>query len=131
MTKFTDNLWSDLVQEHGAALAHADRPEPGRARPRPRVIAGSTLALAGVGTALALALTATRQPAGVRRHEEQRRLGVGDDQPELGACPRRTPSSPRWGSTSRSSIYMATGAAAVSGPVTCTPAPGRTCRGRR
>ena len=35
MTKFTDNLWSDLVREHGPTLAHADRPEPGRAR-RPR-----------------------------------------------------------------------------------------------
>ena len=32
MTKFTDNLWRDLVQEHGAAIALADRPEPGRAR---------------------------------------------------------------------------------------------------
>jgi hypothetical protein len=60
MSKFTDNLWTDLVQEHGATLAHADRPEPGRARrPRRRVLAGSTLALAGAGAALALTLSAT------------------------------------------------------------------------
>ena len=60
MTKFTDNLWRDLVQEHGAALAQAGRPGPGRARrPRPRVLAGSTLALAGVGAAIALVLTST------------------------------------------------------------------------
>ena len=50
MTKFTDNLWSDLAREHGPTLARADRPEPGRARRRrPRVLAGSTLGLAGVG----------------------------------------------------------------------------------
>ena len=59
MTRFTENLWSDLEREHGAPLAHADRHEPGRARrPRPRVLAGSTLALAGAGAALGVALTA-------------------------------------------------------------------------
>src|SRR5579863_9680933 len=58
MSKFTDHLWSDLVQEHGATLAHADRPESGRPRLRPRVLAGSTLGLAGGGTALVLALGA-------------------------------------------------------------------------
>jgi hypothetical protein len=60
MSKFTEHLWRDLVQEHGPALAHAARPGPGRARrPRPRVLAGGTLALAGAGAALALTLTAT------------------------------------------------------------------------
>jgi hypothetical protein len=58
MTKYTDQLWRDLVQEHGPALAHADRPEPGRAR-GPRVLAGSTLALAGVGVGLTVALSGT------------------------------------------------------------------------
>jgi len=44
MSKFTDRLWTDLVREHGATLAHDDGPEPGRARrPRRRVLAGSTL----------------------------------------------------------------------------------------
>ena len=37
MTKFTDNLWHDLAREHGAALAQAGRPGPGRARRRVRV----------------------------------------------------------------------------------------------
>ena len=60
MTKYTDNLWRDLVQEHGPALAYANRPKPGRASflRRPRVLAGSTLGLAGAGTAVALVLTA-------------------------------------------------------------------------
>src|ERR1700677_4520930 len=63
MSKFTDNLWSDLMQEHGPAIANASRPAPGRAR-RPRVIAGGTLALAVAGTALGLALTSTGGAAG-------------------------------------------------------------------
>ena len=63
MSKFTQNLWSDLVQEHGPAIANASRPGPGRAR-RPRVIAGSTLALAVAGTALGLGLTSAGSTAG-------------------------------------------------------------------
>ena len=64
MTKFTENLWNDLAQEHGAALAQATRPGPGRAR-RTGLIAGSTLALAAAGTALGLGLTSTGStPAG-------------------------------------------------------------------
>ena len=56
MSKFTDRLWSDLAQEHGPALAQADRSGSGRGR-RPRVIAGGTLALAVAGTALGFGLT--------------------------------------------------------------------------
>ena len=55
MSKFTDNLWSDLATEHGGALAQAREPRTGRGRPR--ILAGSTLGLAGVGTALVLALS--------------------------------------------------------------------------
>jgi hypothetical protein len=58
MTKFTDHLWSDLMQEQGHAIANASRPGQGRVR-RPRVIAGGTLALAVAGTALGLGLTST------------------------------------------------------------------------
>src|ERR1700729_1473861 len=68
MSKFADNLWSDLVREHGPTLAQADRPQPGRAGGTGvlrRVLAGSTLGLAGVGAALVLALggTAATAPA--------------------------------------------------------------------
>ena len=73
MSKFADHLWRDLVREHGPALAHADRPEPGRSRrPRPRVLAGGTLALAGVGVALTLVLSATAGPPAfaVTRHDD-------------------------------------------------------------
>ena len=68
MSKFTDNLWQDLVREHGETLVQAERPEAGRAGRagratilrRPRVIAGGSLGLAGVGAALVLALGGTR-----------------------------------------------------------------------
>src|SRR5215471_8153151 len=63
MAKFTENLWNDLAQEHGTALAQATRPGPGRAR-RPGLIAGGTLALAAAGTALGLGLTSTSGSTG-------------------------------------------------------------------
>ena len=73
MSKFTDNLWQDLVREHGETLVQAERPEAGRTGRagratilrRPRVIAGGSLGLAGVGAALVLALggTAATAPA--------------------------------------------------------------------
>jgi hypothetical protein len=95
MSKFTDHLWRDLVREHGPALAHAARPEPGRARrPRPRVLAGSTLGLAGVAAALTLGLTATAsQPAfAVTRHHDgsvsvkiNQRSGIAGANRELAA----------------------------------------------
>ena len=66
MAKFTENLWNDLAQEHGAALAQATRPGPGLAR-RPRVIAGGTLVLAAAGTALGLGLTSTSGGGGAAR----------------------------------------------------------------
>ena len=60
MTKFTDNLWRDLAQEHGATLTQAARPEAGRIRrPSSGVIAGGTLAVAAVGAAVTLGLTST------------------------------------------------------------------------
>jgi hypothetical protein len=58
MSKFTQNLWSDLMREHGPAIANATRPSRGRVR-HPRIIAGSTLAVAAAGTALGLGLTST------------------------------------------------------------------------
>src|ERR1700759_4146927 len=64
MTKYTDNLWRDLVREQGSTSAQVDRAKPGRARrPLAQIVAGSTLVLVAVGTALALVLTAPARPA--------------------------------------------------------------------
>lgn len=85
MSKFTDNLWRDLVREHGATLLEVDRPQRTRASRlglagratllrRPRVLAGGSLGLAGVATALVVALggTAATAPAAfaVTRHSD-------------------------------------------------------------
>jgi hypothetical protein len=125
MSKFTDHLWSDLAREHGATLAHAGRPEPGRARRlrRPRVIAGSTLGLAGVGTALVLALGAVSStPAWAVSTKADGSVLVTINQ--LSALPQANAKLTAMGIHEQVTIDMASGAAAVSGPVTCTPAPG-------
>jgi hypothetical protein len=124
MTRFTENLWSDLEREHGAPLAHADRHEPGRARrPRPRVLAGSTLALAGAGAALGVALTAGASTPAFAVTE------TGDDSvlvtiSQTQALPQANAKLTAMGIHEQIIIDMASGPAAVSGAVTCAPAPG-------
>src|ERR1700748_1475491 len=60
MSRFTDNLWHDLAREHGATLAHMERPVRRRARlRRPRILASGTLGLAGMGAAVTLIVSAT------------------------------------------------------------------------
>jgi hypothetical protein len=129
MTKFTDNLWRDLVHEHGATLAQADRPEPGRARHlrRPRVIAGGTLALAVAGTALGLGLTSTGSTTGstnvvtaaytITTHSNGsilvkigRRESINAANQKLNAMVKE-----------EVVLRILPGLATVSGPVTCTP----------
>jgi hypothetical protein len=129
MTKFADNLWSDLVRDHGPTLAHADRPEPGwagRARVlrRPRVLAGGTLGLAGVGAALVLALggTAATTPAFAITTSSDGsvlvHLNINSSLPQVNA------KLAGMGTDEQIGIAMAPGPAAVSGPVTCAPHPG-------
>jgi hypothetical protein len=124
MSKYTDNLWRDLAREHGATLALAGPPEPGLGRrSRPRVIAGGTLALAGVGTAVTLGLTATGStPAFAVTKTGDGTVLVNINQ---------ITSLPHGGNAELAAmgvgglvIQMAGGPAAVSGPVTCTRAPG-------
>ena len=124
MTKFTDNLWRDLAREHGPALAQADRPGTGRARrSRPRILAGSTLALAGACVAVTLALTATAStPAFAVTKNGDGSVLVKINQ--LQALPDANRKLTEMGIHEQVTIDMAVGAAAVSGPVTCTPAPG-------
>jgi hypothetical protein len=130
MTKFTDHLWQDLVREHGPTLAHADRPEPGRAGgagvlPRPRVLAGSTLGLAGVGAALVLALSgSTAPPAFAITKEGDGSVLVNLNYVQNENLPQVNRKLTAMGTHEQITIYMATGAAPVSGPVTCTPGPG-------
>jgi hypothetical protein len=122
MSKFTEHLWSDLVQEHGPALAHAQRPGPGLVR-RPRVLAGSTLALAAVGVALAFGLTATGStPAFAVTKSSDGSVLVKINQ--LRSLPDANNKLTQMGIHEQVIIYMASGPAAVRGPVICTPAHG-------
>jgi hypothetical protein len=127
MTKFTDNLWRDLAREHGPALAQADRPGAGRIR-RPRVLAGSTLALAGAGTALALALTSTAGTAAAAAATVTRTSNgsilVTLNRPGSQAISQADQKLAAMGLQEGIAIYMGSGPATVSGPVTCTPVPG-------
>ena len=141
MTKYTDNLWRDLVREHGSTFAHVDRAKPGRARrPRAQIVAGSTLVLVAVGTALALVLTAPARPAATggtsaaagssqvrtaaytitRSDNGSVLVQVSEEENIVQANAKLT----AMGIHEQVTIYMQSGAAAVAGPVTCTPAPG-------
>jgi hypothetical protein len=125
MTRYTDNLWSDIVREHGATIATADRPAAGRPAllRRPRILAGSTLALAGGGTALALALTAAGStPAFAVTKTADGSVLVNINQ---------ITSLPHGGNAKLAAmgvgglrIAMAPGPATVTGAVTCTRDPG-------
>jgi len=133
MTKFTENLWNDLAQEHGAALAQATRPGPGRAR-RPGLIAGSTLALAAAGTALGLGLTSTSgstAAGGIRKvvttaytiteMSNGSVLVQINQRKSIVAADAKLSSM---GIQEKVAVFPKPGAATVSGPVTCKPVDG-------
>jgi len=137
MAKFTENLWNDLAQEHGAALAQATRPGPGRAR-RPRVIAGSTLALVAAGTALGLGLTSTSgsTPAGTAAGGIRKVVTAAytitemsngsvlvqvNQRKSIVAADAKLSSM---GIQEKVAVFPKPGAATVSGPVTCKPVDG-------
>jgi hypothetical protein len=129
MTKFTDNLWSDLAREHGPTLAHDVRPEPARTSGfrirRPRVLAGSTLGLAGVGAALVLGLGgSTAAPAFAVTKQDDGSVLVNLNYNTDQNLPQVNAKLAAMGINEQITIRMATGAATVSGPVTCTPASG-------
>ena len=133
MSRFTEHLWSDLVHEHGATLATMDRPAPARAGGagflrRPRVLAGSTLGLAGVGAALLLALggTAATTPAfAVTRSNDGSVLVHLNYVKDLN-LPQLNAKLHSMGLHEGVEIYMAPGAARVSGAVACAQGAGAT-----
>ena len=130
MTKFTDNLWSDLAREHGETFAHADRSDPTRAGAarvlqRPRVLAGSTLGLAGVGAALVLALGgSTAAPAYAVTTDHDGSVLVKLNYNANQNLPQVNAKLASMGLNEGVTIQMAPGAASTTGPVTCTQGPG-------
>lgn len=65
MSEFEDNLWLEVVREHGHELARARRPvRKQRRATRPQLLAGTTAGVAAIATAAALLLGAsTSAPA--------------------------------------------------------------------
>jgi hypothetical protein len=132
MSKFTDHLWQDLARDHGQTLTRASRPEPGRADGsrllrRPRVLAGSSLGLAGVGAALVLVLSAggaTAPPAFAVTRQDNGSVLVKLNYQTNQNLPQVNAKLAAMGTGESITIDNTTGAATVSGPVTCTPAPG-------
>ena len=129
MSKYTDRLWSDLAQEHGPALAQADRPESGRSR-RPRVIAGGTLALAVAGTALGLGLTSAGggpAAAGSTRMVTDAftitQTGSSSVLVQVNQRESINAANAKLNEMIKEEVVVATaaGPAPVGGPVTCTP----------
>ncbi|MGO9822948.1 MAG: hypothetical protein ACLPTJ_20145 [Solirubrobacteraceae bacterium] len=92
-------------------------------RARPRVLAGSTLGLAGVGAALVLALGGSAAPpafAITTNGDGSVLVNIN----RLQSLPAANHKLTAMGIHEQVTIYMASGAATVSGPVTCTAAPG-------
>jgi hypothetical protein len=93
------------------------------ARPRQRVLAGSTLGVAGVGAVLVLALSGSAAPpafAITTNGDGSVLVNIN----RLESLPAANHKLTAMGIHEQVTIYMATGAAATSGPVTCTPGRG-------
>jgi hypothetical protein len=97
-----------------------------RTRPRRRVLAGSTLGLVGIGAALVLALSggAGTSPAYAITTNSDGSVLVKLNYNANQNLPEVNHRLTAMGTNEQIAIYMATGAATVSGPVTCTPGPG-------
>ena len=63
MSEFEDNLWLEVVREHGHELARAERRGRKHSRAtRPRLLAGTTVGVAAIATAAAVLLGASTSP---------------------------------------------------------------------
>jgi hypothetical protein len=136
MTKFTDNLWSDLMQEHGSTIANASRPGP-RRWSRSRIVAGGTLAVAVAGTALGLGLTSTGATAAAASGTGAAKVvtdaytitktsdnSVVVQINQSTSLPAANAKLAAMGIHEFVEIDMASGPASVSGAVACTPGAG-------
>src|SRR5215467_8021083 len=128
MAKFTENLWRDLAQEHGAALDRATRPGPGRAR-RPGLIAGTALGLGltstgstpagstaagGIRKVVTTAYTITEMSNGSVLVQINQAESIVAADAKLSSM----------GIQEKVAVFPKPGAATVSGPVTCAPVGG-------
>jgi hypothetical protein len=117
-------LFARIVAERGdPRLVEVGRKTRLWARPRPRVLAGGALGLTGVAVALVVALGGSTAPpafAITRSGDGSVLVKIN----RLESLPDANRKLASMGIDERVTIYMATGSAAVSDPVTCTRAPG-------
>lgn len=118
-----ERFGDDLNRAAYRALSAPSGPVGARGRrPRPRLLAGSTLALTGVGAALVLALSGSAAPpafAITRNGDGSVLVKIN----RLQSLPDANRKLTAMGTHEQITIYMARGAAAVSGPVVCTRTP--------
>jgi hypothetical protein len=115
----------DLAREERGDAPGATRTR--RARLRPRVLAGSTLGLVGVGAALVLALGgSTAAPAFAITNAADGSVLVKLNYNANENLPQVNAKLAAMGLHERVTIFMASGAASVGGPVTCTQGAGAT-----
>jgi hypothetical protein len=121
-----ERFGDELTRAAHRELSTPPRPDHARARGRrPRLLAGSTLGLAGVGVALLLILGgSTASPAYAITKSSDGSVLVKLNYNANQNLPQVNHKLIAMGTNEQITIYMATGAAAVSGPVTCTPGPG-------
>jgi hypothetical protein len=130
MSNYEDNLWRDVMDEHGDTLDQADWPprRDSRARllRRPRVLAGGSLGLAGIGAALVLALgaggaAAPTQAFAITKHSDGSVLVQLNSQENLGQANQKLAAM---GINEQITLYPNPNPTAYRGVENCTAAPG-------
>jgi hypothetical protein len=124
-----ERFGDDLNRAAHRELSTSSGPARVRARrARPRLLAGGTLGLAGVGAAVVLALSSAGAPpayAITTNGDGSVTVQINENS----ALPQANAKLTAMGIHEQVTIYIASGPAAVSGPVTCTPAPGANLSG--
>jgi hypothetical protein len=130
MSNYEDNLWREVMDEHGGTLDQADRPARRESRARflrrPRVLAGGSLGLVGIGAGLLLALSAggaaaPTQAFAITQHSDGSVLVQLNGQEDLGQANQKLAAM---GINEQITLYPNPHPTASRGVENCTAAPG-------
>ncbi len=130
MSNYEDNLWREVMDEHGDTLDQADWPprreSKARFLRRPRVLAGGSLGLAGIGAGLLLALgaggaAAPTQAFAITKHSDGSVLVQLNSSEDLGQANQKLAAM---GVNEQITLYPNPSPTAYRGVENCTAAPG-------